>query len=58
MDVLSRIREKQPGLPVLILTGEDDAELVRRASEIGIAGYMVKPPDLEAIETLIAGVTG
>ena len=39
----------RPDVPVLILTGHSDAEYVRKAVELGIHGFLVKPVSREAL---------
>jgi DNA-binding NarL/FixJ family response regulator len=40
--VVRRVKEIDPALPVLIVTMHQDPELVRRAVEVGAAGYVLK----------------
>ena len=43
------IKEKYP-CPVVLLTSHDDPEMVRRASQVGVGAYLLKPPSVEEIE--------
>ena len=43
------IKEKHP-CPVVLLTSHDDPEMVRRASQVGVGAYLLKPPSVEEIE--------
>lgn len=43
------IKEKYP-CPVVLLTSHDDPEMVRRASQVGVGAYLLKPPGVEEIE--------
>ena len=53
LNVLARLRESHPGLPVLVITMHQDPELVRRAVQGGAAGYVLKGVDRQE---LLAGV--
>lgn len=59
LDLLHRMKEKWPGVPVIMLTSFDHAQYVRRALAEGAAGYMLKdatPADLEqAIKVALSG---
>ena len=59
--VLEELRERDVGLPVLVLTTFDDDELVLRAVRAGARGYLLKDVTLEqlvsAIEVLAGGGT-
>jgi putative two-component system response regulator len=43
IELLSHIRTNYPGLPVVMVTGDDDTDLAKTALEIGAYGYVVKP---------------
>ena len=45
LEVLRIVREQKvcQGIPVLVLTAEDDSHYVARARELGAAGYLLKP---------------
>jgi DNA-binding NarL/FixJ family response regulator len=52
LSCLEQIRERWSGLPVLILTVEDDPAVAREALERGAAGYVskaVRPEDLASV---------
>jgi DNA-binding NarL/FixJ family response regulator len=42
IETLSRLRERQPEVPVIVLTGNDDPELARRIVELGVDDYLLK----------------
>jgi putative two-component system response regulator len=50
LDLLDQIREKFPDTPVLMLTGESDANSAIRALTSGAFGYLVKPVDLDELQ--------
>jgi CheY-like chemotaxis protein len=50
LEVAARIREKQPWLPVVIVTGYGSPSSQARAMEIGVAGFLHKPLSPEMIE--------
>lgn len=72
IETLARVRERQPEVPVIVLTGNDDHELARRVRELGVDDYLLKGEVgsrrlIEAIraavarpraETSAAGATG
>ena len=45
LEVLRIVREQKvcAGVPVLVLTAEDDSHYVAKARELGAAGYLLKP---------------
>lgn len=59
IEVLGRIRELYPGLPVLILSVHDDVQYALRVMEQGAAGYLTKesaPQELRlALEKVVNG---
>lgn len=58
-DPLVQIRARHPQLPVVIVSGHEDAQLMRRAMEHGACGYIPKSSDLatigEALRTVLEG---
>jgi two-component system, response regulator PdtaR len=46
------IHERCPR-PVVLLTGHDDPEMVRKASQAGVGAYLMKPPSAPEIERSI-----
>jgi AmiR/NasT family two-component response regulator len=49
----ARLIHEQCPLPVVLLTGHDDPEMVRRASQSGVGAYLMKPPSAPEIERAI-----
>jgi len=56
---LAQLRSSEPALPVVIVSATTDQEVVRRAIELGAAGFIPKTLPLgtiaEAIRTILAG---
>lgn len=56
---VSRLRAQAPALPVIVLSGSEDAELMRSLMEIGVLGFIPKAysPEvmLSAIRLVLAG---
>lgn len=42
IETLSRVREHQPEVPIVVLTGNDDPEIARRIVELGVDDYLLK----------------
>ena len=42
LDTLLRVRAQAPGVPVVVLTGSDDAELANRTLQSGAQDYLIK----------------
>lgn len=42
IETLSRLRERHPDVPIIVLTGNDDTELARRIVELGVDDYLLK----------------
>ncbi|TDN63538.1 response regulator transcription factor [Paraburkholderia sp. BL10I2N1] len=59
VDLIRRVRAEQPGLPVLVLSIHNEAQVVSRALRAGATGYVTKDSDpdvlLAAIRKLAAG---
>lgn len=52
LEASRQIHEKCPR-PVVLLTGHDDPEMVRQASQAGVGAYLIKPPSAPEIERSI-----
>ena len=56
---VARLRSEAPGLPVIVLSGSEDAELMRALMDLGVLGFIPKAysPDvmLSAIRLVLAG---
>lgn len=59
IELIKRVRNEAPKLPILMLTVHDEAEIARRAISAGAAGYLTKDGEpealLEAVRTVARG---
>ena len=53
IEVLAQLREKQPDVPVIMLTGLNDVETAVRALKAGADDYLTKPFDLDRLFSTI-----
>src|SRR5262249_47540468 len=53
IDVLRRLREQDPTLPVVMLTGHGTVEHAVQATRLGAYDFVLKPPDLEHLEVVL-----
>ena len=53
LQVLKRLREEDPTLPVIMLTGHGTVEHAVRATKLGAYDFILKPPDLEHLGVVI-----
>lgn len=57
LELISALREMDDSavnqLPVIVLTGHPERELVLQAGKLGISGFIVKPVSLHLLETRI-----
>ncbi len=53
LEVLAGLKEKYPGLAVIILTGHGSFEAGRKGMELGAFDYVMKPVDLNLLITKI-----
>ena len=60
-DALERLQRERPDLPVVVMSGEDDAALVREALQRGALGYVPKSSQpaviLQALRLVLSGGT-
>ena len=56
LTLLPRLREVQPGLAALMLTGHGSEEAARESLAAGAAGHLVKPCELEELAAAIRAV--
>jgi DNA-binding response OmpR family regulator len=58
LEMLKRVREKWPDLPVLIITAYGTPEAEEEARSLGAAGFVVKPFSPREIRERVAAVLG
>ena len=52
--VLERLRDADPTLPVIVVTGNADADRARATLDLGAFDYVSKPFDLEILARILA----
>lgn len=50
MELTGNLKEKYPGIQVIVLTGYDDFELMQQGIRYGVADYLLKPVSREALD--------
>lgn len=50
IDLVKKVREISPEMPILILSGYQEFEYVKQGMELGVKGYLVKPVDKKELE--------
>ena len=58
MEVLDHLRREHPQMPVVILSGSQDVELMRRACGNGAFDYIQKPFDIAVLARVVAAAIG
>jgi two-component system, NtrC family, response regulator AtoC len=53
MEILKRIREEDPALPVVMLTGHGAVEHAVLATKLGAYDFILKPPDLDHLGVVL-----
>ncbi|MBI1796693.1 MAG: sigma-54-dependent Fis family transcriptional regulator [Candidatus Eisenbacteria bacterium] len=53
LQLLARLREADPSLPVIMLTGHGTVEHAVKATRLGAYDFMLKPPDLEHLQIVL-----
>lgn len=56
IEVLQRIREVNPWIPVIIMTGHSTIERAESAASLGVQGYIKKPFDSEVLKEKITEI--
>ena len=51
---LRKMKELRPQLPVIVMTAEEDAHLMRQAFALGAFEYLVKPYDFKALQSMLS----
>jgi len=53
LDMLDKIKEDNPFIPMVITTAHNDVDFLHRAIEVGVTGYVTKPIDIrKLLETI------
>ena len=58
VEVLDHLRREHPRLPVVILSGNQDVQLTRRALGNGAFDYIQKPFDITVLARVVAAAIG
>jgi DNA-binding NtrC family response regulator len=58
LDVLAAFREKNPAVPVVVLTGFGSVQTAVQAMKLGAADFLEKPLDLDQLSYLVRRFTG
>ena len=58
MDLMSELRQSNPDLRGIALTGYGMEQDVRKSVEAGFDVHLTKPPDLNRLEALLTGDAG
>jgi len=58
IQLLSRLREIHPSLPVIMITGYGTVETAVQAMKLGAADFILKPFDLEAVRIAVSKALG
>jgi DNA-binding response OmpR family regulator len=53
LELAARIREKNPRLPVIIMTGTPDSENISQSVSIEVDAYLIKPIEIENLISLV-----
>lgn len=60
MYLMRRVKEKRPGIPIIVMSGYATSETIKEAEDLGAATFLPKPftPDelADTIKTVIANV--
>jgi DNA-binding response OmpR family regulator len=56
-EIFSLMHRSQPEVPIIIVTGDDDADLGRIILDCGAFDYVLKPVDLDYLGTALAAAT-
>ena len=49
-NLLAKVQEMRPAIPVILMTGIEEDDLGRRAYEAGACGYLIKPIQLSVLK--------
>lgn len=51
LDMVEQIRRDYPGLGIILVTGYDDFSYAKRALELGVSGFLLKPVSAEELQS-------
>jgi DNA-binding response OmpR family regulator len=58
ISVLKDIRVNRPEMEIILITGKPSPEVKRKAAELGIRDYLIKPVEIRELEEHVNGVLG
>jgi CheY-like chemotaxis protein len=58
LDLLGEIKQRFPGLPVMMVTAYGDDERRRRASDLGASNFLSKPVDFDLLKDQLRQLPG
>jgi len=58
LGVLKAVRASEAGITIIVLTGQNDIELAKRALELGAVEYITKPFDLAHLKEKVLSCLG
>jgi two-component system response regulator FixJ len=58
IELLQRLRERNVGVPVIVITGHGDVPLAVEAMKLGAVDFFEKPFDMESLLSTIAHALG
>lgn len=53
LELLEVLQQRKSDVPVLIISGDDDRESIQRAIDLGAAGYVTKPFEIQQLRERI-----
>ena len=56
LELLRRVKERRPELPVMMVTAYGDDDRQRRARELGAAQFLTKPVDFDLLKQQLRGL--
>ncbi|HNW91896.1 MAG TPA: response regulator [bacterium] len=58
LEVLQTLRQQKLTVPVMVITANEDRDLVMKLVTLGISDYLIKPVDIFELQKRVARVTG
>ncbi len=55
LDFIERLKKAQSGARIIVITGFEEFEYARRAVELGVSAYLLKPVELSALRAALDG---